>query len=100
MYFFSNHNWYADPANILNVCVTTTIVPEIFDRKDVRFTHPSKKTYCKENGEKYLMSFMTMDNDVRVKFLSNADVAGNRVYDNLIDFFVWLFSFHMEICLA
>ncbi|MBO4616186.1 MAG: hypothetical protein J5717_02430, partial [Lachnospiraceae bacterium] len=31
MYFFSNHSWNADPSNILNVCVTTTIVPGIFD---------------------------------------------------------------------
>jgi hypothetical protein len=110
MFFFSNHNWCSDPANILNVCVTATIVPGVFDSKDVRFTHPSKKTYCKENGEEYLMAFMTMDNDVSVKFMSigedhsrkqsAGDVAGNRVYDNLIDFFVWLSSFHMEIYMA
>ena len=110
MYFFSNHNWNADPSNILNVCVTTTIVPGIFDSKDVRFTHPSKKTYCKEDGKEYLMVLMTMDNDVSVKFVSvgedssrkqaEGDVAGNRVYDNLIDFSVWLSAFHQEIRMA
>ena len=110
MYFFSNHNWCSDPANILNVCVTTTIMPGIFDSKDVRFTHPSKKTYCKEDGKEYLMVLMTMDNDVSIKFEStgkdksskqaHGDVAGNRVYDNLIDFSVWLFVFHLEICMA
>ena len=107
MYFFSNHNWNADPSNILNVCVTTTIIPGIFDSKDVRFTHPSKKTYCKEDGKEYLMVCMTMDNDVSIKFASvgednsrrqaKGDVAGNRVYDNLIDFTVWLSAFHQEI---
>jgi hypothetical protein len=110
MYFFSNHNWNADPSNILNVCVTTTIIPGIFDSKDVRFTHPSKKTYCKEDGGEYIMVFMTMDNDVEVKFVSfgedksehqtKGDVAGNRVYDNLIDFSVWLSVFHQEIYMA
>ncbi len=110
MYFFSNHSWNADPSNILNVCVTTTIVPGIFDSKDVRFTHPSKKTYCKEDGEEYLMVLMTMDNDVSVKFVSvgedksekqtEGDVAGNRVYENLIDFSVWLSAFHQEIRMA
>ncbi len=110
MYFFSNHCWCCDPSNILNVCVTTTIVPGIFDSKDVRFTHPSKKTYCKEDGKEYLMVCMTMDNDVSVKFDSvgednsrrqaKGDVAGNRVYDNLIDFSVWLSAFHQEISLA
>lgn len=107
MYFFSNHNWESDPSNILNVCVTTTIIPGIFDSKDVRFTHPSKKTYCKEDGKEYLMVCMTMDNDVSIKFASvgednsrrqaKGDVAGNRVYDNLIDFTVWLSAFHQEI---
>ena len=110
MYFFSNHSWNADPSNILNVCVTTTIIPGIFDSKDVRFTHPSKKTYCKEDGKEYLMVLMTMDNDVSVKFVSGGeektekqsegDVAGNRVYDNLIDFSVWLSVFHQEIDMA
>ena len=110
MYFFSNHSWIADPSNILNVCVTTTIVPGIFDSKDVRFTHPSKKTFCKEDGKEYLMVLMTMDNDVSVKFVSGGeektekqsegDVAGNRVYDNLIDFSVWLSVFHQEIDMA
>lgn len=110
MYFFSNHSWNADPSNILNVCITTTIVPGIFDSKDVRFTHPSKKTYCKEDGKEYLMVCMTMDNDVSVKFVSvgednsrtqtEGDVAGNRVYDNLIDFSVWLSAFHQEIRMA
>jgi len=110
MYFFSNHSWNADPSNILNVCVTTTIIPGIFDSKDVRFTHPSKKTYCKEDGKEYLMVCMTMDNDVSVKFVSvgadnsrrqtEGDVAGNRVYDNLIDFSVWLSAFHQEIRMA
>ncbi|SKB93311.1 hypothetical protein SAMN06296386_109122 [Lachnospiraceae bacterium] len=110
MYFFSNHSWNADPSNILNVCVTTTIVPGIFDSKDVRFTHPSKKTYCKEDGKEYLMVLMTMDNDVSVKFVSvgkdksekqtDGDVAGNRVYDNLMDFSVWLSAFHQEIRMA
>lgn len=110
MYFFSNHNWSADPSNILNVCVTTAIVPGIFDSKDVRFTHPSKKTYCKEDGKEYIMVLMTMDNDVSVKFVSagedksekqaEGDVAGNRVYDNLIDFSVWLSAFHQEINMA
>lgn len=110
MYFFSNHSWNADPSNILNVCVTTTIVPGIFDSKNVRFTHPSKKTYCKEDGKEYLMVLMTMDNDVSVKFVSvgedksekqtEGDVAGNRVYDNLIDFSVWLSAFHQEIYMA
>ncbi len=110
MYFFSNHNWCSDPSNILNVCVTTTIVPGIFDSKDVRFTHPSKKTYCKEDGGEYIMVFMTMDNDVEVKFVSfgedksehqtKGDVAGNRLYDNLIDFSVWLSVFHQEIYMA
>ena len=110
MYFFSNHNWNADPSNILNVCVTTTIIPGIFDSKDVRFTHPSKKTYCKEDGKEYLMVLLTMDNDVSVKFVSEGedssrtqtegDVAGNRVYDNLIDFYVWLSAFHQEIRMA
>ena len=110
MYFFSNHNWKSDPSNILNVCVTTTIIPGINDSKDVRFTHPSKKTYCKEDGKEYLMVCMTMDNDVSVKFVSvgednsrkqtEGDVAGNRVYDNLIDFSVWLSAFHQEIGMA
>ena len=110
MYFFSNHSWIADPSNILNVCVTTTIVPGIFDGKDVRFTHPSKKTFCKEDGKEYLMVLMTMDNDVSVKFVSvgednsekqtEGDVAGNRVYDNLVDFSVWLSIFHEEIDMA
>lgn len=110
MYFFSNHSWNADPSNILNVCVTTTIIPGIIDSKDVRFTHPSKKTYCKEDGKEYLMVLMTMDNDVSVKFVSvgednsrkqtEGDVAGNRVYDNLIDFSVWLSAFHQEIRMA
>lgn len=110
MYFFSNHNWCSDPSNILNVCVTATIVHGIFDSKDVRFTHPSKKTYCKENGDDYLMVLLTMDNDVSIKFVSigkdnsekqsAGDVAGNRVYDNLIDFTVWLSAFHQEIYMA
>jgi hypothetical protein len=110
MYFFSNHSWNADPSNILNVCVTTTIIPGIFDSKEVRFTHPSKKTYCKEDGKEYLMVLMTMDNDVSVKFVSvgednsrkqtEGDAAGNRVYDNLIDFSVWLSAFHHEIRMA
>lgn len=110
MYFFSNHNWCNDPSNILNVCVTATIVPGIFDSKDVRFTHPSKKTYCKDNGDEYLMVLLTMDNDVSIKFVSigkdnsekqsAGDVAGNRVYDNLIDFTVWLSAFHQEIYMA
>ncbi len=110
MYFFSNHNWCRDPVNILNVCVTATIVPGIDDSKEVRFTHPTKKTYCKENGEEYLMVLMTMDNDVSVKFTTigddgtekqdYSDVAGNRVYDNLIDFYEWLSVFHMEIYMA
>ena len=110
MYFFSNHNWEADPSSILNVCVTTTIVPGIFDREKVRFTHPSKKTYCKEDGKEYIMVLMTMDNDVSVKFVSKGkdksekqtkgDVAGNRAYDNLIDFSVWLSAFHQEIRMA
>ncbi len=110
MYFFSNHSWNADPSNILNVCVTTTIIPGIFDSKEVRFTHPSKKTYCKEDGKEYLMVLMTMDNDVSVKFVSvgednsrkqtEGDAAGNRVYDNLIDFSVWLSAFHQEIRMA
>ncbi len=110
MYFFSNHSWCSDPSNILNVCVTATIVPGIFDSKDVRFTHPSKKTYCKENGDDYLMVLLTMDNDVSIKFVSigkdnsekqsAGDVAGNRVYDNLIDFTVWLSAFHQEIYMA
>ncbi len=56
------------------------------------------------------MVLMTMDNDVSVKFVSvgkdksekrtEGDVAGNRVYDNLIDFSVWLSAFHQEIYLA
>lgn len=110
MYFFSNHSWCRDPSNILNVCVTTTIVPGIVDSRDVRFTHPSKKTYCKEDGKEYLMFLMTMDNDVSVKFVSvgkdkseeqtEGDVAGNRVYDNPIDFSVWLSAFHQEIYMA
>ena len=110
MYFFSNHNWCSDPSNILNICVTATIVPGIFDSKDVRFTHPSKKTCCKEDGNEYLMLLMTMDNDVSIKFLTevkdkskkqaDGDVAGNRVYDNLIDFAVWLSVFHQEIRMA
>ena len=110
MYFFSNHSWCSDPSNILNVCVTTTIVPGAFDSKAVRFTHPSKKTFCKEDGREYLMVLMTMDNDVSVKFVSvgkdnsekqtEGDVAGNRVYDNLIDFSVWLSAFHQEIYMA
>lgn len=110
MYFFSNHCWCRDPSNILNVCVTATIVPGIFDIKDVRFTHPSKRTYCKENGEEYMMVFMTMDYDMNVKFVSigedgskeqsKGDVAGNRVYDNLIDFSMWLSAFHEDIRMA
>ncbi len=110
MYFFSNHCWCLDPSNILNTCVTATIAPGIFDSKDVKFTHPSKKTYCKEDGKEYLMTLMTMDNDVSIKFVSigedksekqsEGDVAGNRVYDNLIDFSVWLSVFHQEIDMA
>ena len=56
------------------------------------------------------MVCMTRDNDVSVKFVSvgednsrrqtEGDVAGNRVYDNLIDFSVWLSAFHQEIHMA
>ena len=56
------------------------------------------------------MVCMTMDNDVSIKFASvgednsrrqaKGDVAGNRVYDNLIDFSVWLSAFHQEISMA
>ncbi len=56
------------------------------------------------------MVFMTMDNDVSVKLVSigedgskkqaEGDVAGNRVYDNLMDFSMWLSAFHQEIRMA
>ena len=57
-----------------------------------------------------MMVFMTMDYDMNVKFVSigedgskeqsKGDVAGNRVYDNLIDFSMWLSAFHEDIRMA
>ena len=109
-YYFSNHLWVLDPSNILNLCFTAFVLPGICDQDDVRFSHPSKKTYDKDTKEGYLVELITMDNDVSIKFASvgennsrtqaKGDVAGNRVYDNLIDFSVWLSAFHQEIRMA
>ena len=105
-YYFSNHLWVLDPSNILNLCFTAFVLPGICDQDDVRFSHPSKKTYDKDTKEGYLVELITMDNDVSIKFVdgtdnpAHGDVAENRIFDNLVDLAVWMDSYHLEIEMA
>ncbi|WP_028236246.1 hypothetical protein [Pseudobutyrivibrio sp. MD2005] len=101
-YFYSNHNWNADPANIYNICFTAMILPGECKNEDVRFLHPSKITFSRDSGDEYMLECMTMDNDVSIKFTSDGvqavgDVAGNRIYENPIALIRWMHSFHLEI---
>ncbi len=107
-HFFSNHNWNADPENLLNICFTAELIHGACGKKNVRFSHPSKITSRKSNGAEYFVEKIKMDNsEVSVKFRdsktnepSEGDVAGYRTYDNPVDFAMWVDLYHQEIRMA
>lgn len=107
-HFFSNHNWELDPQNLQNICFSAELLSGSCSRDSVRFSHPSKITSCKSNGVEYLVEMITMNNsDVSVKFVdgnteepSEGDVAGYRIYDNPVDFALWVDLYHQEIRMA
>ena len=107
-HFFSNHNWNIDPQNLQNICFSAELLSGSCSRDSVRFSHPSKITSLKSNGAEYLVEMITMNNsEVSVKFRngkteepSEGDVAGYRVYDNPVDFALWVDLYHQEIRMA
>ena len=107
-HFFSNHNWELDPQNFQNICFSAELLSGSCSRESVRFAHPSKITLRKSNGSEYLVEMITMNNsDVSVKFVdgkteepSEGDVAGYRIYDNPVDFALWVDLYHQEIRMA
>ena len=107
-HFFSNHNWELDPQNLQNICFSAELLSGSCSRDSVRFSHPSKITSRKSNGVEYLVEMISMNNsDVSVKFVdgkteepSEGDVAGYRIYDNPVDFALWVDLYHQEIRMA
>ena len=107
-HFFSNHNWELDPQNLQNICFSAELLSGSCSRDSVRFSHPSKITSLKSNGAEYLVDMITMNNSkVSVKFRdgkteepSEGDVAGYRIYDNPVDFALWVELYHQEIRMA
>ena len=107
-HFFSNHNWNLDPQNLQNICFSAELLSGSSSRDSVRFSHPSKITSRRSNGSEYLVEMITMNNsDVSVKFVesdtkdpSEGDVAGYRIYDNVVDFALWVDLYHQEIRMA
>ena len=107
-HFFSNHNWNLDPQNLQNICFSAELLSGSSSRDSVRFSHPSKITSRRSNGSEYLVEMITMNNsDVSVKFRdgkteepSEGDVAGYRIYDNVVDFALWVDLYHQEIRMA
>ena len=107
-YFFSNHNWNLDPQNLQNICFSAEVLSGSISRDSVRFSHPSKITSRRSTNAEYLVEMITMNNsDVSVKFVdgkteepSEGDVAGYRIYDNVVDFALWVDLYHQEIRMA
>ncbi len=107
-HFFSNHNWNRDPQNLLNICFSAEVLSGSCSRDSVRFSHPSKITSRRSDGSEYLVDTITMNNsEVSVKFIdaktkepSEDDAAGYRIYDNPVDFALWVDLYHQEIRMA
>ena len=107
-HFFSNHNWNLDPQNLLNICFSAEMLSGSCSRDSVRFSHPSKFTSRRSNGSEYLVEMITMDNrDVSGKFrdgktgeTDEADASISRIYDNPVDFAMWVDLLHQEIRMA
>jgi hypothetical protein len=104
-HFFSNHNWSLDPHNLLNICFTAEVINGTYSKENVRFSHPSKITSRKTDGTEFLIEAITMDNsNVSVKFRngdtkepSKVDASRSRIYDNPVDFSLWVDLYYQEI---
>ena len=103
--FYSNHNWNADPANLLVVRFGAEVSSEKCSARDVQFSHPTKTTERKSNHERFLIDSLAMANDIETKFSSgrgedrhpNESVSADRVMDNLVDFDMWVEMHRKEI---
>ena len=103
--FYSNHNWNADPANLLVVRFSAEIVPGMCSQKDVQFAHPTKATSRNVNGERFMVNSLAMANDIETRFHTVSDdderpdeaVSAARIMDNLIDFNSWVDMHRKEI---
>jgi len=103
--FYSNHNWDADPANLLVVRFDAEVSPERCSARDVQFSHPTKTTERKSDHERFLVDSLTMVNDIETKFSCgigedkhpDESVSANHIMDNLIDFVMWVEMHRKEI---
>lgn len=95
---FSNHNWGLDPSSLVEVKVRAEFVPDICDFDTMRFAHPTKNIR-RSNGVPYFLKSITTENAVEPKFKvgknredehTDNTIAANRIWDNVIDFYVWL----------
>lgn len=108
IHFFSNHNWNADPQNLLNIRFSAELLSGSCSKESVRFVHPSKVTTRKSDGAECLVETIVMNNEgVRVKFRnsktkepSKADASESRNYDNPVDYTMWVDLYHQEIRMA
>lgn len=103
--FYSNHCWNWDPANLLVLRFCAEIASDECTQRDVQFSHPTKVTRRKADGERFLVDSMVMTNAVKTKFTSGRGddkrpdeaVSADRVMDNLVDFYSWVDMHRKEI---
>lgn len=103
--FYSNHNWDADPANLLVVRFDAEVSSEKCSARDVQFSHPTKATERKSDHERFLVDSLVMVNDIETRFSSgigedkhpDESVSADRTMDNLIDFDMWVEMHRKEI---
>ena len=103
--FYSNHNWDADPANLLVVRFGAEASPKACSARDVQFSHPTKTTERKSDHKRFLVDSLTMANDIETKFSSgrgedkhpDESVSANRTMDNPVDFDMWVDMHRKEI---
>ena len=103
--FYSNHNWDADPANLLVVRFGAEVSQKACSARDVQFSHPTKTTERKADHKRFLADSLTMANDIETKFSSgkgedrhpDESVSADRTMDNPVDFDMWVEMHRKEI---
>lgn len=104
--FYSNHEWDADPANLLVARFCAEVSQGGCGKEEVSRSHPAKATYRKADRERFLVDGMAMENDVEVKFMTgwgeqdrrpDEIVSADRRMGSPVDFEKWVRMHRTEI---